>query len=117
MNATDRATALGTEHGTRAAEEWWGTLLPLDHRIVRGAFKFADVEWVSTRYGDWPQPDLNGYNAFGICGTVLRRECGITLDDPREHDDALYDALVDAYEEAFTDAVEATIRARCGGRK
>lgn len=94
MTPVDRARDLGTEHGTRAAVEWWPSVNTLD---LGPALDGVDRELV-----DWPQPDLSGL------GVVTELELPVAAGDF----DQLY-AIRQVYEAAFTAAVEQTIQARC----
>lgn len=94
-SAVQRASELGAEHGTRAAEDWWPTATPSQRDFLtlraRKGMSFPTGAWL-------PQPDLrNNYdNLTELFGADVPR-WEMTL----------------AWEAAFTAAVEATIRAKC----
>lgn len=100
MNATEKARTLGTEHGTRAAEDYW----PKGSDWWLG-FGAQDMEhWLKHPPADHPLPTLSGL------AVVTELELPVAAGDF----DQLY-GIRQSYEAAFTAAVERTIRAKISG--
>lgn len=96
VNATDRARELGTEHGTRAAEEWWAVRSETARTLLTRSGSTL-VDDPTLRALDWPKINTDKLPVMALTS----------------HGYSMTASMKGAYEAAFTAAVEATIRQAC----